>query len=129
MTGATMTTPDDYDVLAPDGSEVRILLSLTGGGMAHFRLQPGAVSKPVRHRTVEEIWYVLSGAGEMWRSGDVVSLSTGVCLTIPVNAPFQFRCLGPEALSVVAVTMPPWPGEDEAEAVTGHWPPNVGPGG
>ena len=129
MTGATMTTPDDYDVLAPDGSEVRILLSLTGGGMAHFRLQPGAVSKPVRHRTVEEIWYVLSGAGEMWRSGDVVSLSTGVCLTIPVNAPFQFRCLGPEALSVVAVTMPPWPGEEEAEAVTGHWQPHIGPGG
>ncbi len=35
--------------------------------MAHFELAPGAVSNAVEHRTVEEIWYVLSGCGEMWR--------------------------------------------------------------
>lgn len=55
-TGSTMTLPRDFDVLAPDGSEVRILLALAGGSMSHFLLPPGQVSRAVRHRTVEEIW-------------------------------------------------------------------------
>jgi mannose-6-phosphate isomerase-like protein (cupin superfamily) len=128
-TGATKTLPADRDLLAPDGSEVRILLSLTGGSMAHFRLPPGQVSHPVRHRTVEEIWYVLSGKGEMWRSAarqeEIIPLSEGTCLTIPVNVSFQFRSLGQEPLAAVAITMPPWPGADEAESVPGKWPPTV----
>jgi mannose-6-phosphate isomerase-like protein (cupin superfamily) len=114
-------------VLAPDGSEVRILLASPGGSMAHFRLPQGEVSQAVRHRSVEEIWYVLSGAGEMWQSDGAASatfpLRQGVCLTIPAGAAFQFRTLGPEALTAVAITMPPWPGEAEAEPVTGLWEP------
>src|SRR5271165_5959763 len=54
-TFATMTLPDGHDAIAPDGSEVRVLLSLKGGSMAHFRLPAGQVSRAVRHRTVEEI--------------------------------------------------------------------------
>ncbi len=121
----TKDLPDRPDVLAPDGSEVRILLARAGGSMAHFRLAPGAVSKAVRHKTVEEIWYVLAGRGEMWRSLDgaetVDALRPGVCLTIPLGACFQFRSHGPDALDAVAITMPPWPGDDEAEIVEGAW--------
>ena len=128
-TGSTMTLPANCDVLAPDGSEVRILLSLTGGSMAHFLLRPGQVSHAVRHRTVEEIWYVLSGNGEMWRSGPhgdtVTQLASGTCLTIPVGMSFQFRSTGADSLAAVAVTMPPWPGEAEAEFVAGMWQPTV----
>ncbi|MFN0094383.1 MAG: hypothetical protein ACKVVT_06355, partial [Dehalococcoidia bacterium] len=54
-------------VLAPDGSDVRPLLRLAGGSMAHFTLAPGETSRAVRHRTVEEVWYILAGTGEMWR--------------------------------------------------------------
>lgn len=116
------TLPDACDVLAPDGSEVRVLLALDRGSMAHFRLPPGQVSKAVRHRTVEEIWYVLSGQGEMWWSDTgVTALAAGTCLTIPVGVAFQFRTIGPEPLAVVGVTMPPWPGPDEAELVAGFW--------
>ena len=79
------------------------------------------------HRTVEEIWYVLAGRGEMWRrQGNrdrVVPLEPGVCLTIPLGTHFQFRSLGPAPLAAVAVTMPPWPGSDEAMPVAGHWTP------
>jgi mannose-6-phosphate isomerase-like protein (cupin superfamily) len=123
--GSTMTLPNGCDVIAPDGSEVRVLLSLTGGSMAHFSLPAGQVSRAVRHRTVEEIWYVLGGAGEMWRADPggetVVALSPGVCLTIPVGVRFQFRSLGDEPLAAVAVTMPPWSGDAEAELVEGKW--------
>jgi mannose-6-phosphate isomerase-like protein (cupin superfamily) len=64
---ATATLPDRPDVVAPDGSDVRVLLRLAGGSMAHFTLPPGTTSRAVRHRTVEEIWYVVAGTGEMWR--------------------------------------------------------------
>jgi mannose-6-phosphate isomerase-like protein (cupin superfamily) len=128
----TMTLPVARDLLAPDGSEVRVLLSLSGGSMAHFLLPAGQVSLAVRHRTVEEIWYVLSGSGEMWRSDaaheQVSALTPGTCLTIPVGTRFQFRAYGNEPLAAVAVTMPPWPGDGEAEIVDGNWPHTVGGG-
>lgn len=121
---ATKALPAAYDVLAPDGSEVRVLLALAGGSMAHFLLPAGRTSRAVRHRTVEEIWYVLAGGGEMWRARDgredVVPLVPGTCLTIPVGTAFQFRA-GAAALAAVAVTMPPWPGAEEAEFCDGVW--------
>lgn len=59
--------PRDPTEAAPDGSDVRTLLRLAGGSMVHFTLPAGTVSAAVVHRSVEEIWYVLSGRGQMWR--------------------------------------------------------------
>jgi mannose-6-phosphate isomerase-like protein (cupin superfamily) len=125
----TRRLPDERDVVAPDGSDVRILLGLAGGGMAHFELAPGRTARAVMHRSVEEIWFFISGRGQMWReqSGEssIVDVSAGVCLTIPLGTRFQFRSLGSEPLAAVGVTMPPWPGEDEAVLVHGPWTANV----
>jgi len=125
----TKLLPAERDVVAPDGSDVRILLGLAGGGMAHFELAPGQTAGAVTHRTVEEIWYVLRGEGEMWRRQGsretIETLRPGVCLTIPLGTHFQFRAAGDEPLSAVAITMPPWPGEDEAIAVEGPWEPSA----
>ena len=124
----TRTLPAEPDTTAPDGSEVRVLLSLAGGSAAHFRLAPAALSRAGRHRTVEEIWYVLDGRGEMWRRDgareEVVPLEPGLCLTIPVGTAFQFRAAADTALSVFAVTMPPWPAESDDEwlEVAPYWP-------
>ncbi len=117
--------PRMYDCLAPDGSEIRLLVAAERGGMAHCTLPPGGVSLAVRHRTVEEVWYCLSGLGELWRKqGDeeqVLKLSPGVSADIPLGAHFQFRTLGEEPLELVLTTMPPWPGEEEAVRVDDHW--------
>jgi mannose-6-phosphate isomerase-like protein (cupin superfamily) len=125
----TLHLPAQPDVTAPDGSDVRILLRTGRGSMAHFELAPGRVSKAVVHRTVDEIWYFLSGRGQMWRALDgteqVVDASPGVCITIPCGTHFQFRATGYEPLSIVGVTMPPWPGEGEAMIVPGAWEPVV----
>ena len=126
---STLRLPADPTVTAPDGSDVRVLLALAGGSMAHFELAPGQTSHAVVHRTVEEIWYVLAGRGQMWRrQGEVEQvtvLEPGMCLTIPVGTRFQFRAASESALSAVAITMPPWPGEGEAEAVDGPWMPTA----
>ena len=119
--------PAQRDVVAPDGSDVRILLGLRGGTMAHFELGPGKVSGAVTHRTVEEIWFILGGSGEMWRRQgereETVALEPGVCLTIPLGTHFQFRASASEGVEAVAITMPPWPGDGEAYAVEGPWTP------
>ncbi|GIM89244.1 cupin domain-containing protein [Paractinoplanes toevensis] len=118
-------------VTAPDGSSVRPLCALPGAGsFAHFRLEAGAVAKAVVHATVQEIWYVVGGAGTMWRRrGDIaetVDLRPGLCLTIPLGTEFQFRAAALEALEVVAATMPPWPiaSDSEATVVDGPWEPS-----
>ena len=125
----TKRLPSPRDVMAPDGSDVRVLLGLARGGMAHFSLPSGRTSTAVTHRTVEEIWFVVSGRGEMWRASaegeEIVPLEAGVCLTIPLGTHFQFRSTGSEALAAVAVTMPPWPGDGEAVVVQGKWTPTA----
>jgi mannose-6-phosphate isomerase-like protein (cupin superfamily) len=126
----TKHLPAIRDAIASDGSDVRILLGLRAGGMAHFELAPDQVSTAVMHQTVEEIWYFLSGRGQMWRKqgerSEIVDVYPGVSLTIPLGTQFQFRTVGFESLAVVGVTMPPWPGDGEAIPVEGVWTPTIG---
>ena len=121
----TIQLPTHHDYPAPDGSEIRLLLTMNGGGLAHCTLPPGGVSQAVRHKSVEEIWYFVQGQGQVWRRQgereEVVDVAPGVCLSIPVGTHFQFRTTGREALQFLIVTMPPWPGADEAVRVEDHW--------
>jgi mannose-6-phosphate isomerase-like protein (cupin superfamily) len=120
-----MQLPGAPDAVAPDGSDVRILLQLGGGSMAHFELGAGQVSRAVAHHRVAEIWYVLQGHGQMWRRQErreeTVDLRSGTCVSIPAGTHFQFRADGSGPLTAVGVTMPPWPGADEAYEVPGAW--------
>ena len=125
----TKHLPASPGLRAPDGSDVRVLLDLEGGSMAHFELAPGRASQAVVHRTVAEIWYIISGKGEMWRRQDnreeVIDIAPGTCLTIPLGTSFQFRTTSPESLRAIAITMPPWPGATEADQVRGKWVANL----
>jgi mannose-6-phosphate isomerase-like protein (cupin superfamily) len=128
----TKTLGEGVDTTAPDGTAVRVLLSLAGGSMIHFELHAGAVSHAVTHRTVEEIWFVVSGGGSIWRRQAGVEsidpLAPGTSLTIPLGTAFQFRADAGSALAFVAITMPPWPGMDEAISAQGPWAPTVAAG-
>ncbi|MCY4625375.1 MAG: cupin domain-containing protein [Chloroflexi bacterium] len=121
---------EGVDTTAPDGSEVRFLLRGERGELNHFTLPPGATSGAVAHRAIEEIWYFLSGAGEMWRSDgaseETLAVGPGVCVDIATGVGFQFRNTGPEPLTFLIATMPPWPGAEEAYAVEGKWPAGGG---
>lgn len=85
----TRYLPAEPNVTVPDGSDLRALLSLPSGSAAHFELPLGAVSRAGRHRTIDEIRFILSGRGEMLRrdgsfEGEAVSgtgsilISTGI---------------------------------------------------
>ena len=119
----------DDAITAPDGSAVHLLLDDRHGAarcsMVEVSIPPGAVSRPVRHRTVEEVWYVLAGTGAVWRcppdadpqDAAAVAVAPGDALVIPTGWAFQFRADADAAagLRFLCVTMPPWPGMDEAE--------------
>lgn len=133
MSFTTRQIGEAADAIAPDGSEVRILCQTGRGSMAHFTLAPGAVARAVAHRTIDEVWYVLSGRGRMWRRHqgeggereEIVEMGAGLSLSIPLGTHFQFRADGDVPLVAVGVAMPPWPGEDEAYVIEGPWPPSV----
>jgi mannose-6-phosphate isomerase-like protein (cupin superfamily) len=117
------------DAVAPDGSEVRILCQVERGGMPHFTLPPRTVSRAMAHRTVEEVWFFLSGRGRMWRRvggrEEIVEVGPGMSISMPVGTHSQFRSDSYEPLAAIGATMPPWPGEDEAYAVDGPWQATV----
>ena len=119
--GRAATAPD---ALAPDGSEIRLLADARQGAtrasLCEVRLAPGAISRPVAHRTVEEIWYVASGHGDVWRCApgsvaDPVHVGAGDTIVIPVGWRFQFRAAPECALAFLCYTTPPWPGPQEAQ--------------
>jgi len=126
---ATKPLGSEPDATAPDGTAVRLLMTLSGGSLAHFELPAGAVSHAVRHRTVEEIWFVLSGRGRLWRRSEggerIEALAAGTALTIPLGTAFQFRAEAEAPLAFLAITMPPWPGLGEALPAAGPWTPTV----
>lgn len=80
----------------------------------------------MRHRGVEEIWFVLQGRGQPWRkrgaAKQVVNLVPQLCVAILTGVHGQFRNTGREPLELMLYTMPPWPGASEAVRVAAHWP-------
>ena len=119
------------DAVAPDGSEIRFLVAArqaaTRASVVDVTLPAGQVSRPVYHRTVEEVWYILEGRGQVWRSPPNAAAAAaaylpmnvvpGDSLVIPTGWRFQFRA-GPDGpLRFLCFTTPPWPGGDEAVAV------------
>jgi mannose-6-phosphate isomerase-like protein (cupin superfamily) len=122
--------PDDPDVIAPDGSEIRFLESNDpSSSMVHALLRPGATTQAVQHRAVVESWVCIGGQGELWRASEqdesVIVLKSGVTCNIPLGTRFQFRS-SPNAnhpLEIIITTTPPWPGEQEAFKVQGKWKP------
>jgi mannose-6-phosphate isomerase-like protein (cupin superfamily) len=118
------TIPEVPDAIAPDGSEIYFrVVDAQRASLVEVVQRPGCPSRPMRHRTVEEIWYFLAGSGEVWlRSPDGTVDSTqrvepGETVTIPTGWAFQFRAIGEEPLRFLCYTSPPWPGDDEAAPV------------
>ena len=118
--------PTEADVIAPDGSEIRLLPAVEGASMVHCTLPSKQITKPIYHRTVDEIWYCLSGRGSVWLKKEVdetvVDFTPGTSLCIPVGTHFQFRNDSDAPLEFIIATIPPWSGEEEAVLLhKGKW--------
>ena len=56
---------------------------------------------------------------------NVTTLDPGVSIDIPAGTAFQYRCIGPEPLRFLCISMPPWPGDTEATVIDGPWVPTA----
>ena|SRR5215203_5165086 len=126
----TKKLPEHYDDLTRSQSEIRKLFSTDAASVVHCTLPPKKTSLPTRNIGIVEIWYFITGQGEVWRKqedadeGEEVRVSPGTSLIMPANVDFQFRSISEEPLTFLCVTMPPWPGEHANLEVEGNWQPS-----
>ena len=125
----THSFPSAPDGRSPAGAEVRILIEGETGSMIHSTVPPGQVNRATVHATVSEFWHVLAGEGQIWRrdgtAEETTVLARGVSIDIPVGTAFQYRCSGDDPLRFLCISMPRWPGAQEATFVEGPWEPNA----
>jgi mannose-6-phosphate isomerase-like protein (cupin superfamily) len=95
--------------------------------MWHCILHAVKISSAVYHKTVDEIWYVLEGNGELWLSdkGETINLIPNICITIPRGTSFQVKNTGEKDLKFLGVTIPVWRGPNEVCNVEGKWKSNI----
>src|SRR5690554_2893328 len=105
----TVRSPKAFEP-APDGSNVYPLVRTQRSSVGIIELHPGEITAPVRHRSIEEVWYVLEGSGALWRCygnhEEIVPLEVGTCVTIPTDASFQFRSSEDGPLHMLMFTVP-----------------------
>lgn len=113
--------------ISDDGSVIRNLTPMGNVQSVHCSLPKGGVIQASRHKTVEQIWYVISGEGEMWlKDQDGLEteskLAPGTAITVPLGYAFQFRNTGKKDLEIFIVNTTPWSGDGELIPVENHWP-------
>ncbi len=118
--------PKHYQTLAPDGSQVRLLVRNTKASMAEFTLTPEAISRAIHQKVVHEFWYFLSGTGQVWvkykGKAKIYSVHTGTSLALPNNVYFQFKNTSKKNnLAFVDVVIPPWPKKVVTTYTKGPW--------
>jgi mannose-6-phosphate isomerase-like protein (cupin superfamily) len=125
----TNSFPSTPSGRSPAGAEIRSLIDGETGTMIHATVPPGQINRATVHATVSEIWHVLSGEGQIWRrdgTGEqTTDLRRGITIDIPVGTAFQYRCTGAEPLEFICVSMPRWPGAEEATLIEGPWSPTA----
>ncbi|HEY3411837.1 MAG TPA: cupin domain-containing protein [Armatimonadota bacterium] len=80
--------------------------------LAHARLTAGAASTPHRLRT-SEVYYILSGAGQMHIDGESRSVAPNDMVYIPPGARQFIQATGAEELEFLCIVDPAWRAEDE----------------
>lgn len=121
--------PASPDARSPAGAEIRYLMEGETGNLIHSTVPPHQVNRATVHATVSEFWHVLSGEGRIWRRDETdeetTVLAPGVSIDIPVGTAFQYRCTGEDPLEFLCVSMPRWPGDQEATIIEGPWTPTT----
>ena len=117
-----LSNNSDFNAL---GCEIRHLIKVNNGELYHCTLSPFKVSLATQHRTIEEIWFFISGHGQIWRCMDdaeeLLDVAAGFCIAINPGVSFQIRNLGSEPLCFLVSSLPSWPGDEESVKTNGYW--------
>jgi mannose-6-phosphate isomerase-like protein (cupin superfamily) len=95
------------ELLHPHKQAVALRYSL-----AHAVLLPGQTSTP-HALTTSEVYYILSGTGEMHIGDEVATIAPGDAVYIPPQARQFLHNTGDEAIAFICIVDPAWRKEDE----------------
>lgn len=95
------------ELLHPDKQPIALRYSL-----AHATLLAGETSQPHSLKT-SEVYYILSGRGEMHIEAETQIVEPGDCVYIPPNARQFIHSCGDEPLVFICIVDPAWRKEDE----------------
>ncbi len=95
------------ELLHPDKQSLALRYSL-----AHATLPVGQTSQPHSLKT-SEVYYILSGSGEMHIGGETQLVEPGDAVYIPPNARQFIHNCGSEPLVFICIVDPAWRQEDE----------------
>jgi mannose-6-phosphate isomerase-like protein (cupin superfamily) len=100
-----------------DGSTIRVLLDAQLGGarqqsLAEATLDPGQSTQRHYHAETEEIYIVLTGAGDMEVDGDRSHVGPGDAILIRPGAWHQLRADDAGELRILCCCAPPYRDED-----------------
>lgn len=100
-----------------DGSEIRELLahrnsSIRNQSLAEARLAPGQSTTPHHHPRTEEIYYILSGQGEMRIGDEVRTVGPGDAIAIPPGQIHTIANCGQETLKLLCCCAPGYEHDD-----------------
>ena len=106
------------EFIAGDGTQLRELFHPDkqsielGYSLAHATVPVGQTSIPHSLKT-SEVYYILSGSGEMHIDDETQALAPGDAVYIPPNARQFIRNSGTEPLVFICIVDPAWRKEDE----------------
>jgi len=100
-----------------DGSEIRELLahrnsSIRKQSLAEARVAGGQTTAAHYHPKTEEIYYILSGSGEMRLGDEVRTVGPGDAIAIPPGQVHQIANHGPETLIFLCCCAPGYEHDD-----------------
>jgi mannose-6-phosphate isomerase-like protein (cupin superfamily) len=100
-----------------DGSEIRELLAHRNScirlqSLAEARLPPGASTTAHYHRQTEEIYYILTGGGQMTIGNEMRQVGPGDAIAIPPGEVHQIVNNGDVALVFLCCCAPAYEHED-----------------
>lgn len=95
------------ELLHPDKQPIALRYSL-----AHAVVLPGKASKP-HSLSTSEVYYILSGTGEMHIDAEVQLVKPGDAVYIPPHAQQFVRNVGSEPLVFLCIVDPAWQAENE----------------
>lgn len=103
------TCGDVRELLNPDK------VNLENLSVAHIEVRVGKKATPHYHKETEEIYYILSGSGEV-RVGDASwEVSEGDSIAIPPESIHTVENVGEEVIYLLAINSPPYDSDDTYE--------------
>lgn len=95
-------------IVTAHGSEIRPLIDRTTSSiqkcsLAEEILPPRAIVAPHYHKRTEEIYYILTGAGEMRVGGETREVAAGDAVFIPLDHVHSLKNTGTEPIKLLLV--------------------------